>query len=141
VPAPDTPRVDFRDAVERAVGAAVVKPDPDGGPSRIAAALSPGEIDRLRVAVQQCWNVGAVSTEALAVTVTVGISMTRDGRPGEPRLLGHSGGSEAAAAQAFDAARRAILRCGIGGYDLPADRYERWREVEITFNPEKMRLK
>lgn len=79
--------------------------------------------------------------EALAVTVTVGISMNRDGKPDEPRLLGHTGGSEAAARKAFDVARRAILRCGGNGYDLPADRYEHWREIEITFNPEKMRLK
>lgn len=137
----DRPSIDLT-AVERAVEAAIDGADPDAAPSGIAAsALSQDEIEGLRVAVRRCWNVGALSMEALAVTVTVGISMNRDGKPDEPRLLGHTGGSEAAARKAFDVARRAILRCGGNGYDLPADRYEHWREIEITFNPEKMRLK
>lgn len=138
----ERPSVDLTAVVEQAVAAAVDGADPDAVPSGVAAsALSRDEIEGLRVAVRRCWNVGAVSTEALAVTVTVGISMNRDGKPGEPRLLGHTGGSESAARKAFDVARRAILRCGVDGYDLPSDRYERWREIEITFNPEKMRLK
>ena len=38
------------------------------------------------------------------------------------------------------AARRAILRCQKGGYNLPVEKYEHWREIEMTFNPEKMRI-
>lgn len=45
------------------------------------------------------------------------------------------------ATQAFEAARRAILRCGATGYDLPAEKYGQWRDIEMTFNPEKMRIK
>lgn len=139
---PDPSPIDFGAAVKQALEAAVEDADQDTRPSPVArTTLSPSEIEGLRVAVQRCWNVGAVSTEALSVKVTVGISMSRDGKPGEPRLLGFSGGSEAAAGKAFDVARRAILRCGTGGYNLPSDRYEQWREIEITFNPEKMRLK
>ncbi len=139
---PDPSPIDFSAAVGQALETAVDDAGQDTNPSPIArTTLSPSEIEGLRVAVQKCWNVGAVSTEALSVKVTVGVSMSRDGKPQDPRLLGYSGGSEAAANQAFDVARRAILRCGIGGYDLPADRYDQWREIEITFNPEKMRLK
>ncbi|MDO7707324.1 MAG: energy transducer TonB, partial [Loktanella sp.] len=42
---------------------------------------------------------------------------------------------------AFQAARRAILRCQSGGYQLPADKYDQWKEVEITFDPSGMRLR
>ena len=38
-------------------------------------------------------------------------------------------------------ARTAMLRCGASGYDLPADKYDQWREVEITFDPSGMRLR
>ena len=33
------------------------------------------------------------------------------------------------------AARRAIIRCGFqkDGYDLPSDKYERWRDVVVDF--------
>ena len=133
---------DVSRAIEQALEAALSGAASDVEPTPVPTpALSPGEIDALRVAVGSCWNLGATGSEALRVVVTVGVSMTRDGRPGNPRLVRFSGGSEAAARIAFDAARRAILRCGLEGYDLPEDRYEQWREIEITFNPEEMRLK
>ena len=51
------------------------------------------------------------------------------------------GGSDTSARQAFEAARRAIIRCGATGYDLPIEKYEQWREIEMTLNPERMRIK
>ncbi len=105
--------------------------------------LSQGERDALRVAVQRCWNVGSLSSAALATTVIVGVSMERDGRPDVEsiRLIGSEGGSDAAARQAFEAARRAIIRCGTNGFDLPEEKYDRWQDIEMTFNPENMRIK
>ena len=69
------------------------------------------------------------------------MSLDRDGKVvgSSLRRLSASGGSENAANVAFEAARRAILRCQRGGYKLPIEKYDHWRDVEITFNPEKMR--
>jgi hypothetical protein len=69
--------------------------------------------------------------------------MARDGRPenGTIRLIESTGGSDAAARQAFEAARRAIIRCGSNGFDLPEESYDHWRSVEMVFNPEGMRLR
>ncbi len=105
--------------------------------------LTRGEKDALRVAVQQCWNVGSLSSEALRVTVTVGVRMAETGRPenGSITLLGFRGGNDAAAQKAFAAARRAVIRCGQRGFNLPAEKYARWRDIEMTFNPENMRIK
>ncbi|WP_377134493.1 hypothetical protein [Roseicyclus marinus] len=66
-----------------------------------------------------------------------------DGRPvsNSIRLIAASGPDEAAAQQAYEAARRAILRCGANGYGLPAESYDHWRQVELVFNPEGMRLR
>jgi hypothetical protein len=93
--------------------------------------------------VQQCWNVGSLSTEALGTTVVVSVRMGEDGRPdnGSIRMDSFSGGGDAAARQAFEAARRAIIRCGANGFNLPADKYDQWRDIEMTFNPESMRIK
>ena len=95
----------------------------------------------MRLAVSSCWNLGALSTEAMATVITVAFDMARDGKPdaGSIRLLSHTGGSDAAANQAFQAARRAIIRCGVNGYDLPDEKYDHWRQIEITFNPDNMR--
>jgi hypothetical protein len=105
--------------------------------------MTGSEKDALRVAVQGCWNVGSLSTEAMRVTVTVGVSMDRKGKPvqGSIRMLDSQGGSSAAANQAYETARRAIIRCGARGYDLPVEKYAQWQEIEMTFNPERMRIK
>lgn len=100
--------------------------------------LSFAEKDGLRVAIQDCWNVGALSVEAARTTVSVGFEMTPDGFP-EPqslRLADYRGGSETAARQAFDVARRAILMCGRSGYPMPAEKYGRWRDVVVDFRPD-----
>ena len=103
--------------------------------------LTRGEKDALRVAVKQCWNVGSLSTDALKVTVVVGVTMGEDGKPVSVKQLSATGGSGAAVSKAYEAARRAVLRCGAKGFKLPREKYDHWREIEMTFNPEKMRIK
>ncbi|WP_050603167.1 energy transducer TonB [Ruegeria sp. 6PALISEP08] len=124
----------INDALAEALGAGT---EPSGPP------LTSGEKDAMRLAVSRCWNVGSLSTDALSTVVVVAFSLNRDGTvvDGSIRMLDSSGGSSGAANQAYQAARRAILRCGAKGYDLPADKYAQWQDVEITFNPERMRIK
>ncbi len=136
---PDTDREAVSDALAAALGqdSAPAERRPSGPP------LSAGEKDALRVAVQQCWNVGSLSSDALATTVVVAVSMAETGKPemSSIRMLSHTGGSASAAQQAYEAARRAIIRCGADGFDLPQEKYAQWRDIEMTFNPEKMRIK
>jgi hypothetical protein len=138
--APQTPAT--TDAVNAALQEALAAPQnapsvPQGPP------LTAGEKDALRVAVSSCWNVGSLSTDALGTTVVVEVSMSSDGKPitSSIRMASSSGGSDAAARQAFEAARRAIIRCGARGFDLPVEKYGQWQEIEMTFNPERMRVK
>ena len=93
------------------------------------------------MAVNRCWNVDPGS-QAARVTMTVGFSLDQGGRvSGDVRQVAASGGDDAATRIAFDAARRAILRCQGDGFPLPAEKYSEWREVEITFDPSGMRLR
>jgi hypothetical protein len=103
--------------------------------------MTDGDKDAFRVAVKDCWNVGALSTEALHTIVTIGITMSPDGKPSNLRLIGSKGGSDASTGQAFEAGRRAILRCAKTGYPLPAEKYEQWKEIELTFDPSTMKLR
>jgi len=140
-PAPtETPRDPVADAIANAVAEANTPsetPVPTGPP------LNGGERDALRVAVGSCWNVGSLSTEALGTTVVVGVEMEQSGKPvtSSIRLVSHSGGSESAARQAFEAARRAIIRCGSKGFPLPVEKFSHWRDIEMTFNPEGMQFR
>ena len=90
--------------------------------------------------IEACWNIGSLSRDAQRTAVTVAFEMTPAGMPDAEtvRLVGAEGGSDAAAALAFEAARRAILRCALqqDGYRLPAEKYARWREIIIEFRPQ-----
>ncbi|EAQ44196.1 tonB domain protein, putative [Roseobacter sp. MED193] len=140
---PSTPQTEQASAIEDALAAAiggggeVAAPEPSGPP------LTVGEKDALRVSVSKCWNVGSLSTEALKTTVEVSVSLEADGRPknGSIRMVSSTGGSAGAAKQAYEAARRAIIRCGAKGFSLPSEKYDHWRDIVMTFNPEKMRIK
>lgn len=147
-PEPETPAAapdssaGINDALAEALaGASEAPAQPSSAPS--GPPLTAGEKDALRVGVQKCWNVGSLSSDALATTVVVSVEMTEDSRPvgNSIRMVSSSGGSSGAANQAFEAARRAIIRCGASGFDLPREKYDHWREIEMTFNPENMRIK
>jgi len=57
------------------------------------------------------------------------------------RMTDAVGGSLVAERTAYNAARRAIVRCGMSGFDLPEEKYSQWRSIEIVFDPIKMRIK
>lgn len=86
--------------------------------------------------VTPCWVVD-LGSEAANVTVTVAMTLDRDGKVegNSMKLVASEGGSDSAANTAFHAARRAILRCQKDGYRLPVEKYKEWRNVEITFDP------
>ena len=131
------------DAMADAIAAAVAEAATSAPATPSGPPLSAGAREGLRLAVQECWNIGSLSTEAQRVTVTISVQMSQSGVPetNSVRMIDNTGGSETAIRQAFEAARRAVLRCGTSGYDLPVESYDHWREIEITFNPEEMRLR
>ena len=133
--ASSTQEADVAAALEAAI-ASQAPAVPQGPP------MTGSERDAFRIAVNRCWNVDPGSVAA-RVTLTVAFSLTPEGRvDGNVRQVAASGGDAGAVRTAFEAARRAILRCQTqSGYDLPAEKYGQWKDVEITFDPSGMRLR
>ena len=77
------------------------------------------------------------------VTVTVLFNMLETGYPENEsiKMIRYTGGSPAAVKIAYKSARRAILRCGSSGFDLPEEKYSQWKTIEMVFDPIKMRIK
>lgn len=123
-------------AVAAAVAAASTASAQPGPP------LTGSELNTFRVSVQGCWVVDQGSLAA-SVTVTLAFELTRDGRVAgnEVIMIGNSGGTPAAVQAAYESARRAVLRCQSDGFPLPAEKYDQWRLVEMTFNPAEMRIR
>ncbi|WP_137699814.1 ribonuclease E domain-containing protein [Marimonas lutisalis] len=141
---PPTETAESGSSTSDAVNAALQAAQQGGGETEAqstAPQLSQGERDALIVAVSDCWAVDP-GAPAAQVTVVVSVELNRDGTlAGTPKLVGAEGGDGAAQAVAFRNARTAVIACGRGGFNLPEDKYEAWREIEMTFNPEKMRLR
>ncbi len=103
--------------------------------------LSMSEQDALRHAIYGCWRppVGAANPEELVVELT--IYLNKDGTLSKPPRVTRQGTSSFGANQfalaAAEAAKRAVLRCQPYAM-LPADKYERWKEVDLVFDPSKM---
>ena len=111
---------------------AVPEPEP--------VALTSSEIERLRSLIVDNWNIGALSSEAKRVILTVRIRMDETGKPIEIELYNSDGGvNDKAVEVAFEVARKAITKGLENGHDLPKDKYDLWKEVLYTFNPEQMR--
>jgi hypothetical protein len=88
-------------------------------------------------AIRDCWNVPIGLENDASNIITMQIRLNRDGSlDGEPRRIAPLSGSATGILQAFESARRALHICA--PYDLPADKYETWREIEIVFNPQQM---
>lgn len=139
--AQDGPGDDTAEAVSSVLQQALGDERAGADSQSTAPALSEGETDALILAISNCWNVDPGSTAA-QVTVVVSVALNRDGTlAGTPSLVSAEGGDQGARNVAFRNARTAIIACGRGGFDLPPDKYESWREIEMTFNPEKMRLR
>lgn len=138
-----TPADNTSSAVDNALSEALTS-GADSASDTIAPSgppLTSGERDGLRLAISRCYNVGALSSEALGVNIYVSVELARSGKPliNSIKLLRSENGSDTAAKQAYEAARRAIIICGNDGFDLPAEKYDQWKTVEIKFNPESMR--
>ena len=89
--------------------------------------------------VSKCWVVALGSPES-KVAVTVGFQLKADGKvnKGSIRLLEHNSKNSSVAKIAFQAARRAILRCQKGGYNIP-EGFDTSTQLILKFNPETMR--
>lgn len=82
--------------------------------------------------IAACW-MPPRPVPGVAGPVTLSLQIGRDGAlEAEPVVVDNPGGP-AASEQFAASARRAVRACA--PFDLPADRYETWKSVKITFHP------
>lgn len=101
--------------------------------------ITNAEKSGLRLAVQKCWNLPAGMRDASELKVTLAAELTPDGKVinGSIRLIDPSPAPDARFQAAYDAGRRALIRCS-PYTDLPREKYAQWRNIEVVFNPEGM---
>jgi hypothetical protein len=117
--------------------APVADKPPVGSPTASASGvkMTASELDALRARLAQCWNPPVGWIDPAEVRVVLLLSLNADGSvSGQPQVLQAPQGQFAR--QAPESALRAVRRCA--PYNLPPDKYDAWREVKVTFDPQDM---
>ena len=100
------------------------------------ALLTQNELDGLRDKISSCWNVPPGAEEGQDLKVQIKFTLNRQGVvDSSPQVMNSSSHPQFPAAAA--AARRAIQRCG-PYTNLPPDKFDAWKDVELTFDPREM---
>jgi outer membrane biosynthesis protein TonB len=98
-----------------------------------SAMMTQSELDALRAQVQRCWQLPVGWTDPREVTVTIRFKLNQDGTVnGTPSVEQYPASNYGTVAA--EGAVRAILQCG--PYQLPAEKYDQWSEVQMRFSPQ-----
>lgn len=101
--------------------------------------LTMSELDAFKVQMAKCWTVPAGAAGAEKLVVKIKVYLSPDGSLAQPPELMDrtkliTGGATYRAAA--DAALRAVRLCQ--PFKMPADKYNSWREIDLTFDPRQM---
>jgi hypothetical protein len=115
---------------------AAEEPTEGGGTTQsLGEALNAAEMNGLANAINRCWDLGAASTAAVNVSITLLITLDQSSRPIDVELLDSTGDTPAAIDTARRAAITAVRDCGREGLGLPPEKYETWKQIEVVFDP------
>ncbi|MBL4740759.1 MAG: cell envelope integrity protein TolA [Sneathiella sp.] len=99
--------------------------------------MSLSERDAFKQQVQRCWSPPTGGVKAEELIVRLKISLNLDGTvQGRPKVVGGGGLRDTFEKVATESAIRAVLLCQ--PYRLPIDKYERWKDTTLNFNPKDM---
>ena len=99
------------------------------------AKMTVNELDALRARLAECWSPPLGWTDPSEVRVVLMLSLNADGSvSGVPTVLESPQGQYSNAAP--ESALRAVRRCA--PYNLPAEKYDAWKQVKVTFDPREM---
>lgn len=100
-----------------------------GKASGQAARLTQSELGALIAQMRRCWN-PSLQERNDGVVVQLLVALNRDGTVnGTPRILSDASGILGISARS---AQRKVASCG--PFNLPADKYEHWQEIDVTLD-------
>lgn len=101
------------------------------------SAMTASEIDAFKSQLRKCWNVPVGAPDPAALVFRVRIFLNQDGTvAAPPELIDQGGLGDPYFRAAVDSAKRAVHMCS--PFQLPAEKYDSWNDITITFDPTKM---
>ena len=109
------------------------------GPGGKGQAMTDEERRGLILAVEDCWSVPVGIRNASDLVVTLAVNLAPNGGLSSSPKLIEPKTADGQIQQAFEAARRALIACA--PYNLPPEKYDTWKRLEVVFNPKNMVLR
>jgi hypothetical protein len=97
--------------------------------------MSIDELDALRARLARCWNIQLAPPDISELRVKVKMFLNQDGSLSQSPEIVEAGSTEFARSAA-ESAIRAVRRCA--PYSLPAEKYDTWQQIIVTFDPREM---
>lgn len=94
------------------------------------------EMDAFRLQVERCWNVPLGAKDIENIIITLHIRLNKNGTLAAdptPSTRGYGGAFETILVRS---AVTAVKKCQ--PFKMPENKYEAWKEIEVTFNPRDM---
>jgi TolA protein len=145
-PAPPAEEGDFSTQMSKALrGNAAVAAAGSASPAAPAAGagnslpVTAGEIDSVRRQIEQCWSLPANVKPTKDLVVQIRVEMNPDGTP-RSAVIQDSGrmSTDSGYRATAESARRAVLNPRCHPFKLPREKYDRWRTLNLVFNPAEM---
>ena len=101
--------------------------------------LSISERDAIIQQISQCWSIPAGAKDAQDLSVLLHLSLEKDGTVRNVKIADtvRYAGANSFYRAAADSAVRAVLKCS-PLKNLPQDKYDTWKEIEMNFDPKEM---
>jgi outer membrane biosynthesis protein TonB len=102
----------------------------------LGAQLTVSERDLVIQQIQECWNVPAGAKNAQNLIIDVHIDVGPDRTVTNAEIVDKSRyASDDSFRAAADSARRAVLNPRCSPLKLPADKFDQWKSITLSFNP------
>lgn len=124
----------------------VDSPEPDlesllsNAAEKVSDTLTISEMDLIKRQLMECWNVPAGAKDAKELVIVLDLVMSRDGTVQKASLMPEkSSTNHPFYRTGAESALRAVRNPRCTPLKLPPDRYESWKNFEVTFNPKDVR--
>ena len=97
--------------------------------------LTTSEKDLVIQQIEQCWNPSAGAREAHDLIVEIHVDMNRDATVREAHIVSTARMGDPFYRAAAESALRAVLNPRCQPLKLPADKFDQWQTMSLSFNP------
>ncbi len=100
--------------------------------------LTANDVDLIRQTIRKCWHFPAGLKNAEELVVDIKMELDKEGNVTKAEIVNKENLSNPDFKIAAENAHRAVLDPACNPLPLPKDKYDQWKNLELSFNPEEM---